>query len=226
MNSYIELKVACEALEHFPLPEGLRTPVKVQHKDIPVLITPRNIQFYFKGGMFAVDRRLATKLLELLQPDRDPVPRRTHLAFTRLFIHNQKIGGIIMDFTLNQATPSVQLLVQDLNKDGAILPDIDSVTGHPTLQPGSLKITGDGNIVVTQDPTNPALVTVARANNTTNAVSTLTATATNDDGETITGTSQITVVSDPIVDNGIAETLQFVLAPVVAAPAPDASAQK
>lgn len=135
------------------------------------------------------------------------------LAFTEIIFSNQKIGGIIMDFTLNQANPSVKLLVQDLDVNKAILPDTDSVTGHPTLKPGSLQITGDANIVVTPDPTNPALVTVSRANNTTNATSTLSAQAVNDDGDTITGTSTITVVADPVVDNGIAESLQFVPAP-------------
>lgn len=147
-------------------------------------------------------------------------PRKTHLAFTQIVINHLKIGGIIMDFTLNKDTPSVQLLVQDLDVNGAILPEIDTVTGHPTLQPGSLVVTGDGNIVVTQDPTNPALVTVSRANNTTSATSTLTAKAVNDNGEAITGSSVITVVADPVVDNGIAESLQFVPAPVTpAAPA-------
>jgi hypothetical protein len=210
MNNYIELKVSCEAVDHFPLPEGLHLPIKAQQKDIPVLITRCNIQFYHKGGMFALDRRLATKLLELLTPE----PRHIRLAFTSLFIHHQKIGGIIMDFTLSKDTPSVKLQVQALDANGNILPAIDTVTNHPTLQTGSLKITGDDNIVITPDANDPTLITVSRANNTTNATSSLQATALSDDGETVVGSSVITVVADPVVDTGLARSLQFVAAPV------------
>lgn len=123
-----------------------------------------------------------------------------------------------MDFTLSKDVPSVTLLLQAL-KGGAILPDIDVVTGHKTIKDGTLVIAGDANIVVTQDPSNPLLVTVSRANNTTNATSTLTANAQNDNGDAISGASVITIVSDPVVDNGIADALQFVAAPVISAPA-------
>jgi hypothetical protein len=177
-------------------------------------------------------RRLEEQfLLELTELERrfprhhyHRISEKTTLAFTDITLFNkQKIGGIIMDFTLNQANPSVQLLVQAL-KGGAILPAVDAVTGHDTIKDGTLQITGDANIVVTQDPTNPLLVTVSRANNTTNAVSVLTANAQNDAGAPITGTSKITVVSDPVVDNGIADALQFVAAPVASAPAASAPA--
>lgn len=123
-----------------------------------------------------------------------------------------------MDFTLSKDIPSVTLLLQAL-KGGAILPDIDTVTGHKTIKDGTLVVSGDANIVVTQDPTNPLLVTVSRANNMTNATSTLIANAQNDEGSGISGASVITIVSDPVVDNGIADALQFVTAPVATAPA-------
>lgn len=118
-----------------------------------------------------------------------------------------------MDFTLNLGNNSVALLIQAL-KQGAILPDIDTVTGHPTIKDGTLALTGDANIVIAQDPTNPKLVTVSRASNTFNGQSTLSFTAQNDNGETISGSSIITLVSDPVVDNGIADALQAVTAPV------------
>lgn len=145
------------------------------------------------------------------------------LAFTQIALFNhQKIGGIIMDFTLNQANPSVQLLIQAL-KGGAILPAVDNVTGHNTIMDGTLQLVpSDPNIVVTQDPTNPLLVTISRANNTSSSASSVTANAQNDAGGSITGVTNITVVADPVVDNGIADALQFVSAPVVALAQPAA----
>lgn len=147
---------------------------------------------------------------------RRSLERKTTLAFTEItFSNHQKIKGVIMDFILSKDTPSVTLLLQAL-KGGAILPGIDTITGHKTIKDGTLVIAGDANIVVTQDPTNLLLVTVSRANNTTNATSALTANAKNDEDQPISGSSVVTVVADPVIDTGIADSLQFVPAPVVA----------
>jgi len=126
-----------------------------------------------------------------------------------------------MNFTLNKDNPSVQLLLQAL-KGGAILPDIDTVTGHPTLKDGSLKITGPASVVISLDPTNPKLVTISRADNVTSVSGSISASALNDEGNEVDGSADFSEVADPVVDNGIADALQFVPAPVVA---PAATAQ-
>lgn len=166
--------------------------------------------------VFAAELRIAEDILGHRHPRHPHNPER--LAFTEITLFNQqKIGGIIMNFTLNKDNPSVTLLLQAL-KGGAILPDIDSVTGHPTLKDGSLKIGGPTTVVITQDPTNPKLVTITRADNVTNASGTISATAVNDEGNEVDGSADFAEVADPVVDNGIADALQFVPAPVVAAP--------
>lgn len=160
------------------------------------------------------------QLEELLEKFPHYKYRRRHghrhiLAVTEIaFSNHQKIGGFIMDFTLNKDNNSVRLLIQAL-KGGAILPDIDTVTGHPTIKDGTLLFENDANIVLTyDDPTNPKMVTVSRASNTFNGQSTLSFTAKNDEDGDISGSSIITIVSDPVVDNGIADALQAVPAPV------------
>lgn len=141
------------------------------------------------------------------------VKRRTHLAFTEIVIHNQKIGGIIMDFTLSKDVPSVRLKVQALDENGHILPDIDTLTGHPTIKPGTLLITGDGALVIVQDSVDPSIVTVSRKDNVTSGTFSLKADASNDEDGAITGASIVTEIADPVVDTGIARSLQFVTAP-------------
>lgn len=145
------------------------------------------------------------------------VRKRMHLAFTSItFSNNQKIGGIIMDFILNKDNPIVKLVLQALDKDGNILPTIDTVTGRPTLKPGTIQVTCDNpGIKVDQDPSDPTLVTVSRVDNVTTASGTLSAKATNDEDAEVDGSSVVNEVADPVIDNGIAASLQFAPAPAV-----------
>lgn len=140
--------------------------------------------------------------------------RRMRLAFTSIAFKNQKIGGIIMQFQLNKDTPSVQLLLQALDENGSILPDVDVVTGHDTLKAGSIAYAAStSDVVITQDPTNPKLITVSRANNVTSVNGSISAKAISDEDAEVDGTADYIETADPVVDTGIAKSLQFVPAP-------------
>lgn len=153
-------------------------------------------------------------------PDKHYHPREGRfLAVTHvIFPNHQKIAGIIMDFTLSKDTPSLRIVVQPLDADKNILPEIDTVTQHPTLQVDSLVLTGDDNVAVVPDPNDPKVFVVSRKNNTFSGQGSLSAEAKNDEGDTINGTQLVTVIADPIVDTGIAKSLGFALAPDASQP--------
>lgn len=129
-----------------------------------------------------------------------------------------------MEFVLDKDQPSVALVLQALDKDGNILPTIDGVTNHPTLKPGSIVVTCDNpGVKITQSSDDPTQIIVSRADNVTTASGTLSAKATNDSDEEVDGSAVVNEVADPVVDNGIAASLQFAPAPATT-PAPAAAA--
>ncbi len=63
MSKSIELKISCDVVDNYP-PLGLC--LLPEKRDIPVYISHHSLQFYYKDGMFMIDREVAIKLLELL----------------------------------------------------------------------------------------------------------------------------------------------------------------
>jgi hypothetical protein len=66
MSKPIELKVLCQVMDNWPLPDGAGLCWLTEKRDIPVYIDHKSLQFYYKDGMFMIDREVAKKLLELL----------------------------------------------------------------------------------------------------------------------------------------------------------------
>jgi len=131
--------------------------------------------------------------------------RRPALVFIQ-FINKSKY--LTMSLTLNANTPTATQLVQALDVNGSVLGATDTITGHPTLQPGTLQVVSSDPSIFTVSVDPVTMLAAFTKLPGGGGTGTATAIAVNDLGETITGTLSVVVEAD-VVDTGIARSLQF-----------------
>jgi len=61
-----KIEIFCRAVKDFPADTKQAGSVKVIEERVPVYISGKNVQFYFKGGMFMVEKEFVRSLLQLL----------------------------------------------------------------------------------------------------------------------------------------------------------------
>jgi hypothetical protein len=65
------LDIQCRVINDFPVErENRPNPIQLTDESIPCFISGVNVQFYFKGGMFMINKDVAIKILELIAGER------------------------------------------------------------------------------------------------------------------------------------------------------------